>query len=786
MRVAVNGLNVRSTPSKQGRQNVVATLPRDTKVDAKGPEGEWAKIDYRGRLVFVFGRYIEPLAPAPNPAASGSASSPATPSETSHPSDTHAGPSHADDPEHISPHPPAAAQTAETAHAAPAATTPAVAPPAPNSTPPAPATESHAPTTGAGHPPPPLDHMGKFVYQVGAGGATQQVLVYVSAGQLTHSPDVFMFFHGQWANYGIDPAQLAARKAAEQKRIDAAKEAGETKIKPDETTQYVESGRNAAEEAMQHAQGKNVISILPQGVMGGGGSAGGQMNAIIAGGLPSFVDAVMKHLKADLGGDQMQAGRIALAGHSAGGYEGIQESLKGAGKDRDLITDITLMDQEYSSGGQYEQVLHWMFQGQPNKNLRVVAQSNQLLVGQFDAKHKPKGLWDRFVGPDALPDKAQEAGFSVVDLGGAGTKQGANKTIVYHAQVRKGAQVQCDVLVLRSELSHHPLRDDVMDDAILNIGQGAAGSHVFGTLKGGVAPGEKPAAAPASVPTTAPPTTSHDHVTSSAHDPAAKDPAANAQHDPDPTKPDKPGQPPPLIHVASNSASPDLYKNGNVLDASRLTRNGGDKKQRELEDVEFKFKQDVYARATQNRMKDKIYGGLADEELVPVSGWPMNKPERYRKILLPSLYNLLNAMKADWEAGKPMKGISTKDVKGIGIISAYRGPKEEMHLWDNYFLKYLTATTALRKATGDEYGSKAIDVMIHYISARKATPGHSNHSNGTAVDLWALSKTHEIPNSFDNQVAWKASWHYAWLNTNAASYNFRNYKAEAWHWEYIT
>ena len=148
-------------------------------------------------------------------------------------------------------------------------------------------------------------------------------------------------------------------------------------------------------------------------------------------------------------------------------------------------------------------------------------------------------------------------------------------------------------------------------------------------------------------------------------------------------------------------------------------------------------------------------------------------------------------MKSDWQAGKPAKSadgamISTKDVKGIGIISAYRGPKDEMHLWDNLFLQYLTATKAQRTATGDEFGTDSIELMVKYIGKRKAAPGHSNHSNGTAVDLWALSKTVNIPNHYGDQTAWKASWHYAWLNANAASFNFRNYTPEAWHWEYMT
>jgi hypothetical protein len=619
--------------------------------------------------------------------------------------------------------------------------------------------------------PSPLDHMAQFVFNIEGSGAIQKALVFVSAGPLTLAPDVFFFFHGQWANYGIDPDQYAALVARDEKKDPKHDKAWHDK-------KYLESGRKAITEAMERAQGHNLISIVPQGVMGGGGSNGGQMNTLHKkGSLSEVIASVMKQLQAKLKGDLMQPGRIAISGHSAGGYEGVQQALAASGSMKDTITDVTLMDQEYGGGGQYQQVLGWMLHGKPGKSLRVVAESTQLRVGQFDAKtHQAKGLWDRFIGPDALPAKAHAAGFTVVDKGGAGHKQGASKTVIYHAQVMKGSEVQCDVLVMQSSLGHHPLRDDVMDDAALNIGQGAAGNTSFGTANHGVMSAEvaPPQALPASVPKPTVDAHKQDHV---------PEPAAEPAHNPDPDKPD---HSPAKIHVPSNSASPDLYKPGGVLNVSHLTRNGGEEKQRRLEDVEFEFKQKCYLKATQLRMKDKIYGGLDDKELAPISGWPMHKPERFRKELLPSLYSLLGAMKAAWQSGTVVKGIAPTDVKGIGIISGYRGPKEEMHLWDNYFLQYLTATAKAREATGDPYGSKAVDVVVNYIAHRKAAPGHSNHSNGTAVDLWAMSKTHAIKNHYNNQSAWKASWHYAWLNANAHSFNFRNYKAEAWHWEYDT
>lgn len=773
MRVTVNGLNVRSSPSKSGRDNVLGALHLHAQVEAEGSEGEWMKIGYRRRLAFVFGRYVEPIAPGP-------AASPAA-----HAPDKHADAGHAPDPEHVSPPPHAPdAGPASDASKHPAATgkpheaegpvadhvTPTPRPPAP-----APVHDTPAPDAGAGHPPPPLDHMGKFVYQVSAGGATQQVLVYVAAGQLTLAPDVFVFFHGQWANYGIDPKQLADRKAAEQARI--AREKADPskdpkKIKGDETAAYVESGRDSSAEAMQHAQGKNVIAILPQGVMGGAGSTGGHMAVLTAkgGGLPVLIDSIMAALQKDLHGDRMKPGRISIAGHSAGGYMGVHEALASAGEDRDTITDVTLMDAEYH-GAQFENASAWLLQGKGGKSFRIVASPGQLKTGL----HLP------YFGPDTLRKHAEAKGFSVVDKGGAGEPRGPKTTVVYHAQIMKGSELHADVLILTTQMGHHEIRDNAMDDAILNIGQGGqGGGDTFGTILHGDAHGAAAGGADKSPQTDAPvkPAERHPGAEPDHHEDAAMAP----QHNPDPKAPETPAAPPDRVKVPSNTASRALYAAGGVLHVSHLTRGKGNT----LDDQQFDFKQRVYLAATQARMQEVIYGGLADEDLAPISGFPVPETQRYRKIIMPALVGLLSAMDADGKAGKEVGGKSAKDYKGVGVASGYRGPKEEIGLWDRYFQKYLAKTVHQREETGDPYGDEAVKVMVRYIGRRKAAPGHSNHSNGTAVDVWALSKTHEISNQFDDQKAWYASWHYAWLQANASRFNFRNYPAEAWHWEYIT
>jgi len=64
---------------------------------------------------------------------------------------------------------------------------------------------------------------------------------------------------------------------------------------------------------------------------------------------------------------------------------------------------------------------------------------------------------------------------------GTGEDRGNMTEMVQHTQIlNKDNQVQCDILVLHSNLGHHEIRDSTMDDAINSIGQGAAGSDQFG------------------------------------------------------------------------------------------------------------------------------------------------------------------------------------------------------------------------------------------------------------------------------------------------------------------
>lgn len=301
------------------------------------------------------------------------------------------------------------------------------------------------------------------VYTAGSGNRQQQCQVYVSPGGITATPDVFIYFHGFRAQYNIDPKQK-----------------GKGEI----------SGLDVAAEAMTHARGKNVIAILPQGKLGesGGGDRtqeGGYM-AALQGGLPAFVSSILTPLAADLNMPGLTPRHLSLAGHSAGGYMGMHDALSKAGDLADEITDVTFMDAGYG-GGHFQDAAKWAVSGKPGKSVRIIGTNHQL-----EGTHRHRGTFGR----DALTKLAADHSLTVQDGGDVGERRDAETTVVEHTRLMKGNEVQCDVLILQFNKTgnagrdHSPLRDRVLDDAMLSIGEGAAGNETFGERDRGGEPTE--------------------------------------------------------------------------------------------------------------------------------------------------------------------------------------------------------------------------------------------------------------------------------------------------------
>ncbi|HEX7835922.1 MAG TPA: hypothetical protein VF469_00590, partial [Kofleriaceae bacterium] len=300
------------------------------------------------------------------------------------------------------------------------------------------------------------------VYTTSVKGKPHHTQVFVSAGVITATPNIAVYFHGYEAQYGIGD-----------------KGSG------------VLSGIDVAAEAIAQAKNKNTIAILPQGNIGRNDEQGGHM-AVLDAGLPAFLTSILGPLAVDLHMDSLAPGHISLSGHSAGGYEGMAHALHGAGALADSITDVTLMDSDYAES-HYAEAVKWMFLGKPGtpaKNLRIVEQASQLAPTEKlkpDAKRKPHiNYHDQYFKPGNLTALAAKHGCTVDHVyveskDTAADVRDTTSTVVQHSRVMKDGKLQADVLIMRSSLNHQDLRDSVLDDAILSVGEGDGSNDTFGT-----------------------------------------------------------------------------------------------------------------------------------------------------------------------------------------------------------------------------------------------------------------------------------------------------------------
>ena len=76
--------------------------------------------------------------------------------------------------------------------------------------------------------------------------------------------------------------------------------------------------------------------------------------------------------------------------------------------------------------------------------------------------------------------------------------------------------------------------------------------------------------------------------------------------------------------------------------------------------------------------------------------------------------------------------------------------------------------------------------MVPYVGAKIAAPGYSNHQAGLAIDFQQLLTTGVVRNDTGTRwtAAWRRTWFYKWLLTNASGFGFAPYDKEPWHWTY--
>jgi hypothetical protein len=146
----------------------------------------------------------------------------------------------------------------------------------------------------------------------------------------------------------------------------------------------------------------------------------------------------------------------------------VHDALQGAGDLLDHISDMTLMDSSYSDA-HFKDAAKWMFQGAPGKSLRIIGSPDQI----------DSGVHSGTFGKSAINSHAKQAGYDVEHLSTKGDNRDNHTSVHQHSQLKKDGAVHGDIIILKSARKHHDIRDDVMDDAILSIGQGAAGNEKF-------------------------------------------------------------------------------------------------------------------------------------------------------------------------------------------------------------------------------------------------------------------------------------------------------------------
>jgi LAS superfamily LD-carboxypeptidase LdcB len=190
--------------------------------------------------------------------------------------------------------------------------------------------------------------------------------------------------------------------------------------------------------------------------------------------------------------------------------------------------------------------------------------------------------------------------------------------------------------------------------------------------------------------------------------------------------------------------------------------------------------------ARSRRLKGLPQPDLTDRQLAPVHGTSVTM----RPDAAAAADHLFEAANADLASAQAAGDADALRTRRLTANSGYRGSDHQRSLWLGYFRNYYNKTRKQRAAIADgPHSAKAVSYMLDVFNLpnRIAAPGYSNHQGGIAIDFMQdRAKGYPISNSYEEgeQRKWRATWFFDWLQRNAARFGFKQYKKEAWHWEY--
>jgi hypothetical protein len=199
---------------------------------------------------------------------------------------------------------------------------------------------------------------------------------------------------------------------------------------------------------------------------------------------------------------------------------------------------------------------------------------------------------------------------------------------------------------------------------------------------------------------------------------------------------------------------------------------------------ETQLRRTIFDQETQWAMSSgrKPFWGLTESDLDTLEGVKLHKDA------VSSAWALLAKARSDLEIAKKRGDPKAMAVSAVGIASGYRPARTvDLSAWKNAYASTYGSMYKARKAQGheaDPFTKQETSTLLVKMINNKAVPGFSNHSRGTAIDFSTTIGKRTLGPDHSDSPAWKDSWFYNWLMTNAFKFGWDPYSKEEWHFDF--
>jgi D-alanyl-D-alanine carboxypeptidase len=178
----------------------------------------------------------------------------------------------------------------------------------------------------------------------------------------------------------------------------------------------------------------------------------------------------------------------------------------------------------------------------------------------------------------------------------------------------------------------------------------------------------------------------------------------------------------------------------------------------------------------------KPFWALADSDLETIEGVKLHKDA------VSSAWAMLEKARFDLKTAKARGKPEALRVSKVGIASGYRrGHTDDFKAWTKAYSSTYGTRYNKRKEQGREkepFTAAETSELRTAMINNKAVPGFSNHTRGTAIDFSTTEGNQTLGPSRSDSAAWRVSWFYNWLMTNAYKFGWNPLSTEEWHFDF--